>query len=284
MADSAQSSDASTRPPPAAVESASRLILIPSYNTGAALLEKTVRGALKQWQPVWVVVDGSSDGSERPLLELEKTEPGLKIIIRPVNGGKGAAVQTGVAAALAAGYSHALLMDADGQHPASRIIPLMEASEAEPGHLIMGDPQFGPEAPVARLKGRKLTIWWTDLETCRAGLGDTLFGMRVYPLEPLDRVFRATRWARGFDFDPEAAVRLFWMGVPPRQVSVPCRYLGKEEGGVSQFNYLRDNMLLIWLHFRLMPEWLLLRWPKALRLKRTMARQSTRSGAPQTTS
>lgn len=251
--------------------STTRLILIPSFNTGAALLERTVRSALDQWDAVWVVIDGSTDGSEAPLRELTEIEPGLQVIVRPVNGGKGAAVQTGVSAALAAGYTHALLMDADGQHPAQRIPALMEAADAHPEALIMGAPQFGADAPAARLRGRKLTIWWTDLETCRAGLGDTLFGMRVYPLEPLARLFRMTRWARGFDFDPEAAVRLFWMGLPPVQVPVPCRYLSKEEGGVSHFNYLRDNVLLTWLHVRLVPEWLLLRWRGARRLKKSIA-------------
>lgn len=251
--------------------SSSKLILIPSFNTGTALLERTVRAALEQWRPVWVVIDGSTDGSEKPLQELAGREPALQVIVRPTNDGKGAAVQAGTEAALAAGFTHALLMDADGQHPADRIPALMAASDHQPEALIMGDPQFGADAPAARLRGRKLTIWWTNLETCWSGLGDTLFGMRVYPLRPLRRVFRQTRWARGFDFDPEAAVRMFWMNVPPVQVPVPCRYLPKDEGGVSHFNYLRDNVLLVWLHFRLVPELLFLRLPGVFRLKRFIA-------------
>lgn len=234
-----------------------KLVLIPSYNTGSGLLERTVRAALGAWQPVWVVIDGSTDGSEKPLEKLAETEAGLRVIVRKENRGKGAVVEVGVAAALAEGFTHVLLMDADGQHPAASIADLMTASDVNPEALVMGDPQFGPEAPTARLQGRKLTIWWTDLESGRIGLGDTLFGMRVYPLEALREVFRKTRWARGFDFDPEAAVRISWMGVPPVQVPVPCRYIPKEEDGVSHFNYLRDNVLLTWLHFRLMPEWLL---------------------------
>lgn len=257
--------------------STTKLILIPSYNTGAPLLERTVREALKQWRPVWVVIDGSSDGSEKPIQELARREPGLRVIIRSQNGGKGAAVQTGAETALSAGFTHALLMDADGQHPADRVSSLLAASAKHPDALIMGRPEFGPDAPAARLRGRKLTIWWTDLETCGAGLGDTLFGMRVYPLKPLVCVFAQTRWARGFDFDPEAAVRLFWLGVPPVQVDVPCRYLSKTDGGVSHFNYLRDNILLTWLHFRLVPEYLFLRWPGALRLKRAMPERTETS-------
>ena len=123
----------------------------------------------------------------------------------------------------------------------------------------MGKPEFGPDAPKARLYGRKLTIFWTDLETLWRGLGDTLFGMRVYPLRALLRAFEQTPFARGFDFDPEIAVRLRWAGCPICQVPVDCRYLSKEEGGVSHFHYLRDNVKLTCLHFRLMPEFLLRR-------------------------
>jgi glycosyltransferase involved in cell wall biosynthesis len=260
--------------------SSSHIILIPSYNTGADLLMRTVRGALSQWQPVWVVIDGSTDGSEEPLLRLAENEEGLRVLRLPRNGGKGGAVQAGTEAALQAGYTHALLMDADGQHPTSHIASFMTASKEAPDALVMGAPQFGPDAPAARLRGRKLTIWWTDLESGWAGLGDTLFGMRVYPLHELARIFRQTRWARGFDFDPEAAVRLFWAGCRPLQVPVPCRYLPKEEGGVSHFNYLRDNILLTWLHFRLVPELLLLRWPRVRRTKRSMRREADTSRAP----
>jgi hypothetical protein len=120
----------------------------------------------------------------------------------------------------------------------------------------MGEPQFGPDAPLARLRGRRLTILWTDLESGWSGLGDTLFGMRVYPVQPLRRVFRQTPFARGFDFDPEAAVRLFWMGLRPVRVPVPCVYLPVGAGGVSHFRYVRDNVKLTLLHFRLMPEFL----------------------------
>lgn len=236
------------------------LVLIPSYNTGADLLTRTVREVLAATDvPVWVVIDGSTDGSERPLLALASGEPRLRILCQPRNRGKGAAVKAGTEAARAIGYSHALVMDADGQHPAESIATLLAAADTEPGAFVMGEPQFSADAPAVRLAGRKLTLWWTNLETLWGGLADTLFGMRVYPLEPLRRAFRQTPFARGFDFDPEIAVRLYWLGLPPRRIPVRCRYLSREEGGVSHFSYVRDNVKLTFLHFRLVPELLLYR-------------------------
>ena len=100
--------------------SSTHLVLIPSYNTGRLLLE-TVRAARAQWHPVWVVIDGSTDGSAEPLQAVAAADPGLRVIVLSRNQGKGAAVLHGVREALAAGYTHVLTMDADGQHPAALI-------------------------------------------------------------------------------------------------------------------------------------------------------------------
>lgn len=236
------------------------LVLIPSYNTGAKLLARTVEAALRQSLPVWVVIDGSTDGSERALEPLQASAGShLRVIRLPENRGKGAAIEAGARVAREAGFTHLLTMDADGQHPAESIPELLAAAEENPRAIIMGAPVFGEDAPKARLYGRKLTKFWTDVETLWCGLGDTLFGMRVYPLEALLEGFGRTRWGRGFDFDPELAVRLVWGGCRPLQVPVPCRYLGADEGGVSHFHYLRDNIRLTCLHLRLLPEFVFLR-------------------------
>ncbi len=125
------------------------LILIPSYNTGPRLLV-TVQEALVHWQPVWVVIDGSTDGSDTPVRELAQREPHLRLLAREKNGGKGNAILTGLVAALAAGFTHVLTMDADGQHPPGHIEPFMQASQKNPAALIAGAPVFGPDAPAAR--------------------------------------------------------------------------------------------------------------------------------------
>jgi glycosyltransferase involved in cell wall biosynthesis len=232
-------------------------VLIPSYNTGPKLVE-TVREALAHWAPVWVVIDGSTDGSDRPLDALAAEQPGrLRVLRLAVNGGKGGAVLTGLRDAAAAGFTHVLTMDADGQHPAERIGTFMATSQAEPDALILGVPQFDASAPLLRVRGRRVSNFWANLETLWLGIGDSLFGFRVYPVRDLLAVMERNRWMRRFDFDPEAAVRLVWRGVRPVNVPAPVRYFRPEEGGVSHFNYLRDNTLLTWMHTRLMLGFLL---------------------------
>ena len=230
--------------------SATHLVLIPSYNPGPHLAE-TVRTARAHWDPVWVVVDGSTDGSASLLADLARADAGLRVLVRAHNGGKGAALLEGLEAALAAGYTHALTMDSDGQHPAQCIAAFMAASCAAPEAMILGAPVFDASAPRIRLRGRRIANWFTNLETLWAGVADTLFGFRVYPIAPLVAVMRRTRWMRHFDFDAEAVVRLSWRGVPVRNLPAPCRYFTAAQGGVSHFHYWRDNVLLTWMYTRL---------------------------------
>ncbi len=231
--------------------SATHLVIIPSYNTGALVL-KTVRDARSVWTPVWVVVDGSDDGSDAALRSLAAEDPGLRVDVLAQNSGKGAAVKTAVEAARDAGFTHALTMDADGQHPVDLIGTFMRASLARPDAMILGRPIFGPEAPLLRVRGRRLSNGWTDVETLGAGIGDSLYGFRVYPIAPLLAVMRSHRWMRRFDFDTEAVVRLAWRGVTPINIDAPVKYLRADEGGVSHFRYGRDNVLLTWMHLRLL--------------------------------
>ena len=231
--------------------SQTHVVLMPSYNPGPKIRE-TVLEALEYWSPIYVVVDGSDDGSAEILEDLARTNTSLKIIPLPQNMGKGAAIFEGMRVAAANGFTHVLTMDSDGQHPASMIPHFMSKSTGFPEAMILGLPDFGPEAPSLRVKGRKISNWWANLETLWVGIGDSLFGFRVYPIAPLYKVMNKTRWMRRFDFDPEAAVRLCWQGIPPVNVSAPVKYFSKEEGGVSHFQYVRDNKLLTWMHFRLM--------------------------------
>jgi len=239
-----------------ATPSSTHLVLIPSYNSGALVL-RTVKEALARWAPVWVVIDGSSDGTDTQLQALAAIEPNLRVLVLAVNRGKGAAVLHGVQLARREGFSHALTMDADGQHPAGHIGAFMAASQRAPEAMVLGVPQFDSSAPALRRRGRRISNWWANLETLGAGVQDSLFGFRVYPIAPLIDVMQSRRWMRRFDFDPEAAVRLVWAGVPPLNLAAPVRYLTPAEGGVSHFNYLRDNVLLTGMHVRLMVEFVL---------------------------
>ena len=230
--------------------SSTHLVLIPSYNPGPKVFD-TLRSALAQWTPVWVVVDGSTDGSAAALQEMAASQPGLRVMVLPTNRGKGAAVLHGIREALQAGFTHALTMDSDGQHPAEKIPAFMQASQLAPAAMVLGRPVFDASAPNLRVKGRKISNGWTHVETLGAGIGDSLYGFRVYPMAPLERVMRRQIWMRRFDFDVEAVVRLSWRGVRPINLPAPVRYFRPEEGGVSHFNYWRDNVLLTWMHTRL---------------------------------
>ena len=157
----------------------------------------------------------------------------------------------GIEQAAREGFTHALTMDSDGQHPADLIPTFMAASQRDPGTMVLGKPVFGPEAPALRVNGRKVSNGWANLETLWMGVGDSLYGFRVYPIAPLAKIMRGNRFMRRFDFDPEAVVRLCWAGVRPVNIDAPVRYLSAEEGGVSHFKYLRDNTLLTWMHTRL---------------------------------
>ena len=246
--------------------SSTHLVLIPSYNPGPKVYE-TVRAARQYWTPVWVVVDGSNDGSTEGLLAMAAEDAGLRVAILPYNQGKGAAVLHGLDLAAAAGFSHVLTMDSDGQHPAERIPAFMAESARQPAAMILGMPVFAADAPSLRVNGRRVSNWWANLETLWAGIGDSLFGFRIYPVDALRQVMRGQPWMRHFDFDPEAVVRLCWRGVRPVNLPAAVRYYRAEEGGVSHFRYLRDNVLLTWMHTRLfigfvlrLPVLLLRRW------------------------
>jgi glycosyltransferase involved in cell wall biosynthesis len=236
--------------------STTHLVLIPSYNPGEKVYE-TVRLARQYWQPVWVVVDGSVDGTAAGLQAMASEDAGLRVIVLPQNQGKGAAVLHGMTLAAAAGYTHALTMDSDGQHPAELIPEFMAASISQPAAMVLGVPVFDASAPALRVQGRRVSNAWANLETLWAGIGDSLYGFRVYPIAPLRRIMRFQPWMRHFDFDPEAVVRLCWYGVKPVNLPAPVRYFSPEEGGVSHFKYLRDNALLSWMHFRLFLEFVL---------------------------
>lgn len=227
------------------------LVLIPSYNTGS-VLEGTVREVLALSDvPVLVVIDGSNDGSEASVLELAKSEPNLKVLVKAINEGKGAAVRSGLESVRDFGYTHALVMDADGQHPAGDIDRFFAAAAERPEAMVLGQPVFDETVPLERLYGRKLSVWMVALEVMSGAIGDPLYGFRVYPIQPLLEVMGRPGRCDRYDFDPEVAVRLNWIGTPTVKLAAAVRYVSAEEGGVSHFHYLRDNLRFVGMHIRL---------------------------------
>ncbi len=247
--------------------SKTHLVLIPSYNSGP-LLEETIKAARAVWSPVWVVIDGSDDGSAERAIALATDDPGLDVMRLDENQGKGAALLHGMQRALAEGYTHVLTMDGDAQHPAAMIPAFMEAA-MRTDVMVLGRPIFDDKAPNIRVQGRKISNGFINIETMGAGIGDALFGFRVYPVKPLVDIMESHYWMRRFDFDTEAVVRLAWAGVTPLNMDAPVRYLDRAEGGISHFHYGRDNLLLIGMHTRLLVEFILklpvLSWRSLLR-------------------
>jgi glycosyltransferase involved in cell wall biosynthesis len=182
---------------------------------------------------------------------MAQEDPGLRVWVRSKNGGKGSAVLDGASEAVRAGFTHVLTMDSDGQHPPDRIRDFMATSLANPASMVLGVPVFDASAPSVRVKGRRISNFWANVETFNAGIQDSLFGFRVYPAGPLVRIMNSHFWMRRFDFDVEIVVRLSWSGVEAINVPARVRYFRPEEGGVSHFNYLRDNVLLTSMHARL---------------------------------
>ena len=228
------------------------LVLLPTYNSGARLAQ-TLREAHAEWETVWVVVDASTDGSDTGAESLGLE--GVRFFRLSQNSGKGAAVVVALQAAKAEGFTHVLVMDADGQHPAAMIRPFFEISQNNPVAFVCGVPVFGPDAPRERVLGRFAGNFFATLETLGAGAEDSLFGFRIYPVDPALEVLKNTKWARRFDFDTVLSVRLTWAGLPCINVAVPVFYPPRSEGGVSHFRYLRDNLLLVAAHARLLLEW-----------------------------
>jgi glycosyltransferase involved in cell wall biosynthesis len=245
-------------------------VLIPSYNTGARLFDTVMIVRRLNW-PVWVIIDGSTDGTGEILARKAADDPDLHVCMLPHNQGKGAAILHGLQFARAHGVTHVVTVDADGQHAAEDIGTLVILSRVHPEAMVLGVPVFDASAPKIRVAGHRISYVLANLVTLRSGIGNPLFGFRVYPIAPLLRAFDETRWMRQFDFDSEAAIRLSWRGVPAINLPTPVRYFRHEDGGVSHFHYLRDNLLLICMYARLL-------WALVPRLPRLLSQRLNRTG------
>lgn len=220
--------------------------VIPTYDNGVAVA-RVVEAVSRHVEHIIVVDDGSAKATRDVVADLQRQ--GLAIAVhRPRNGGKGAAVKTGLAEGHARGFSHALQVDGDGQHDLSCAPTFLAAAQAHPEAAILAWPTYGPEVPKSRLHARKITAFWVHIETGGRVIEDAMVGFRVYPLAAT-----LACGARGnrMDFDIEVAVRLAWAGVPIVNLPVPVRYLSEEEGGTSHFQLVRDNLRISWLHTRL---------------------------------
>jgi polyprenyl-phospho-N-acetylgalactosaminyl synthase len=220
--------------------------VIPTFDN-ASTLERVVRDVREHLTSVIVVDDGSGPAA-RAVAERLAAAGLVEAVFRASNGGKGAAVKSGLERAAALGFTHALQIDADGQHATADIPRLLEASRAEPLALVLGQPVFDASAPRGRRIARWISVFWCAVETASFRVGDPLCGFRVYPV---DAALAAGTSGDAMDFDPEIAVRLAWAGHPIVHVRTQVRYLSREDGGVSHYRLVRDTLLISWMHTRL---------------------------------
>ncbi len=234
-------------------------ILIPTFNNPDTI-RRVVEAARLLVPDVLVVDDGSAEAGRSAVasLALEKL---AHVVHREKNGGKGAAVKTGFAQAQRLGFTHALQVDADGQHNLDDIPAFLAAARAQPDALVLGCPLFDASAPTGRKVGRLITIFWTTLETGGRTIVDPMCGFRVYPVASALAASAGT--GDRMDFDIEIAVRMVWAGAPTINLPTKVRYLRADEGGVSHFHLFWDNVRISWMHTRLVVRAILrvLSWP-----------------------
>ncbi len=220
--------------------------LVPTYDNPATI--RKVVNRIHAFIPDVVVIDDGSGEEARREIEALGREGLAHVHHRAQNGGKGAAVKTGFEVASKLGFTHAVQVDADGQHAIEDIPRFLEEAQKQPNALVLAAPVFDATAPKSRLRARQITCFWTNLETGGKVIEDPMCGFRVYPVE---WALKAGATGDRMDFDPEIAVRLVWMGLPVVNLPTKVHYVTKEEGGVSHFEMFWDNVRISWMHTRM---------------------------------
>lgn len=236
--------------------------VIPVYNHHASL--PAVVAALRTHALEVILVDDGSDATTRAVLDELALGEGVECMRLESNQGKGAAVMAGIARAGERGFSHALQVDADGQHELADVPALLELARRHPDRLVSGCPQYDDSVPAVRFYGRYLTHALVWLETLSLSLRDSMCGYRVYPVVPSLALAQRVRIGARMDFDTDIMVRLYWSGTDSVFLPTRVRY---PEDGISHFRMLRDNARMAWLHVRLVAG-MLLRIPSLLRRSR----------------
>ncbi|MET0350011.1 MAG: glycosyltransferase family 2 protein [Rhizobacter sp.] len=223
------------------------VVVIPVYNHPATIgaMVDAVRG---HGLPCLLVDDGSEPGCAAVLDTLAASGPDVTLLRLPVNQGKGGAMMAGLREAQRLGYTHALQIDADGQHAAADIPKFIALSRASPDAVVCGTPVYDQSVPKGRLYGRYLTHVWVWINTLSLDIRDSMCGFRVYPLAPTVATIDSARIGRRMDFDSEVLVRMHWRGVGFVHQATPVTY---PRDGISHFRGLEDNVLISRMHARL---------------------------------
>lgn len=222
-------------------------LLIPIYDHGETI-EEVVASLEYVDLPCLVIDDGSGSSTRSALERVESRHAWVEVEHLDRNRGRGAALRWGYRLAASRGYTHAVQIDADGQHEPRDVPKLLDASRRAPGALVLGRPVFDDSAPALRLYGRKISQFWVWVETLSLAIEDPLCGFRCLPLRPTVELLERTPLGDRMDFDPEIAVRLVWQGLPVINVPTRVRY---HEGGLSHFQPVIDSIRIARAHVRL---------------------------------
>jgi len=228
--------------------------------------QQTLPGLVAQGLPLVVVDDGSSNQTFSALTRLlDEYAPGSVLIRHVDNLGKGGAVMTGLRSALDAGYTHALQIDADGQHDTEGIELLVAAATRHQDSIICAEPIFDESIPTLRFFARHITLYFCWLEALNTEIRDAMCGFRLYPLQKVVALADKSRLRKHMSFDSEILVRAVWAGIPFKFIPVQVIY---PEGGRSHFRMIRDNLEISWMHTRLLLG-MIIRLPELLRRRRS---------------
>lgn len=247
--------------------------IIPNYNHHL-VIEETILALQKFNLAIILVDDGSNEETEHVLAQIEAKYVSVTLLRRPQNGGKGAAMQTGLKEAVAQGWSHVLQIDADGQHDLNDVQRMLAQSKQYPNALISGQPIYDESISKGRYYGRFITHFWVYIETLSTDIKDSMCGFRVYPLNAYQNLMAANvSLGNKMDFDIEIMVKMHWQQVAivflPTKVHYP-------ENGLSHFHVFDDNVLISLMHTRLFFG-MLWRLPKLLmrKLQRCSVKKSS---------
>lgn len=223
-------------------------VVIPVYNHEGAI-GQTLAALLPHGYPVILVDDGSDTACAAVLVELaEMHSDQVELVVLPQNRGKGGAVKAGLRYALQAGFSHALQIDADGQHDLTDLPAFMSAAESRPELLISGCPIYDDSVPALRYYSRYLTHIWVWINTLSLQIRDTMCGFRVYPLPAVVAMCERQALGNRMQFDTEVMVHWYWQGGTVHHIPTQVQY---PIDGVSHFDAWRDNVLISKMHARL---------------------------------
>ena len=223
-------------------------VIVPVYNHEQAI--PRVVSKLKVYGlPCILINDGSSSVCSQVLTDCARLESKwITLLNRPQNSGKGAAVIDGFKEAIRLGFTHAIQIDADGQHEFDDIPKFLEASRRNPHAMILGNPVFDETVPSNRRYGRKFTNLWIWVNTLSFAITDGMCGFRLYPLAAVEQLISKTPIAKRMDFDIDIVVRLYWQDTEVINIPTLVKY---PYDGVSHFKLWRDNLMISKTHARL---------------------------------